>query len=113
MASDFGPANSYSAAIDMWACGCILAELLTMQKESEEQPDERAALFPGKTCFPLSADTAAGKGSFLCHPPSPPFFSSLVLAAFPSSLRSSLLLSRLAFSMTCSGFCFRQGHLRW
>jgi mitogen-activated protein kinase 1/3 len=56
MANDYGPSNSYSAAIDMWACGCILAELLSMQKESHEQPDERAALFPGKTCFPLSAE---------------------------------------------------------
>jgi serine/threonine protein kinase len=60
MANDYGPSNSYSAAIDMWACGCILAELLSMQKESHEQPDERAALFPGKTCFPLSAENVSG-----------------------------------------------------
>ena len=34
--------------------GCILAELLSMQKESVAAPEDRAALFPGSSCFPLS-----------------------------------------------------------
>eukprot|EP01006_Ploeotia_vitrea_P017055 TRINITY_DN48064_c0_g1_i1.p1 TRINITY_DN48064_c0_g1~~TRINITY_DN48064_c0_g1_i1.p1 ORF type:complete len:440 (-),score=231.69 TRINITY_DN48064_c0_g1_i1:210-1394(-) len=48
--------NKYDAAIDMWSVGCILAELLTMQKESVPRPSDRRALFPGSSCFPLSAD---------------------------------------------------------
>lgn len=41
----------YNAAIDMWSVGCIFAELLqTLERGKRPQP-----LFPGKTCFPLSA----------------------------------------------------------
>ena len=41
----------YSSAIDMWSAGCIFAELLqTLEPGMKAQP-----LFPGKTCFPLSA----------------------------------------------------------
>ena len=46
----------YTAAIDMWSVGCILAELLSMQAESQTSPEDRQALFPGRSCFPLSAD---------------------------------------------------------
>ena len=46
----------YSTAIDMWSIGCILAELLSMQAESHTSPEDRQALFPGRSCFPLSAD---------------------------------------------------------
>lgn len=43
--------ESYNAAIDMWSAGCIFAELLqTLEPGMKAQP-----LFPGKTCFPLSA----------------------------------------------------------
>lgn len=42
--------------MDMWSLGCILAELLSMQKESFPTSQERNALFPGKSCFPLSAE---------------------------------------------------------
>lgn len=48
--------TEYTSAIDMWSVGCIFAELLSMQKESFEFAEERSALFPGKSCFPLSAD---------------------------------------------------------
>ncbi len=47
-------AHNYSSSIDMWSVGCILAELLSMQKESVALPEDRAALFPGSSCFPLS-----------------------------------------------------------
>lgn len=41
----------YNAAIDMWSVGCIFAELLqTLDPGKRPQP-----LFPGKSCFPLSA----------------------------------------------------------
>mmetsp|Transcript_13137 Transcript_13137/g.30861 ORF Transcript_13137/g.30861 Transcript_13137/m.30861 type:complete len:546 (-) Transcript_13137:224-1861(-) len=44
----------YTAAIDVWSVGCIMAELLTMLPESGCKPHERSALFPGSSCFPLS-----------------------------------------------------------
>lgn len=44
----------YTAAIDVWSVGCIMAELLTMLPESGYKPHERSALFPGSSCFPLS-----------------------------------------------------------
>jgi serine/threonine protein kinase len=44
----------YTAAIDVWSVGCIMAELLTMLPESRCRPHERSALFPGSSCFPLS-----------------------------------------------------------
>lgn len=44
----------YSAAIDMWSVGCIFGELLqTLIPGKKPQP-----LFPGKSCFPLSAKRA-------------------------------------------------------
>jgi mitogen-activated protein kinase 1/3 len=50
-------AHTYSAAIDMWSVGCILGELLSMQKESVSCAEDRAPLFPGSSCFPLSHET--------------------------------------------------------
>ena len=41
----------YTTAIDIWSFACIFAELLTMLPEG---PSERNALFPGRSCFPLS-----------------------------------------------------------
>jgi len=46
----------YTCAIDVWSVGCILAELLGMLKESNIPAAERRPLFPGRTCFPLSAE---------------------------------------------------------
>jgi len=44
--------ESYTEAIDVWSVGCIYAELLGML---EGMPfHERAPLFPGHSCFPLS-----------------------------------------------------------
>ncbi|RLN97854.1 hypothetical protein BBJ28_00012060 [Nothophytophthora sp. Chile5] len=40
----------------MWSVGCIFAELLSMQVESCPRYQERVPLFPGRSCFPLSAD---------------------------------------------------------
>eukprot|EP00903_Cladosiphon_okamuranus_P015614 g14418.t1 len=48
--------QDYDNAVDIWSLGCILAELLSMQKESYPTSQERNALFPGKSCFPLSAE---------------------------------------------------------
>jgi len=44
----------YTTAIDVWSFACILAELLTMLPEANLSPPERNALFPGRSCFPLS-----------------------------------------------------------
>ena len=40
----------YNSAIDMWSVGCIFAELLQTLSDTRSQP-----LFPGRSCFPLSA----------------------------------------------------------
>jgi len=48
--------QEYTNAVDMWSVGCIFAELLSMQKDSISSFKDRAPLFPGKSCFPLSAD---------------------------------------------------------
>jgi len=44
----------YSTAIDVWATGCIFAELLGMIKTNMGNYRNRQALFPGTSCFPLS-----------------------------------------------------------
>lgn len=43
-------------AIDMWSIGCIMAELLLMQKENCSNPSRRQPVFPGRSSFPLSAN---------------------------------------------------------
>jgi len=48
--------REYLMALDMWAVGCILAELLEMIKETCPDPSDRKPLFPGASSFPLSAD---------------------------------------------------------
>ncbi len=50
--------QDYTQAVDVWSLGCIFAELLSMQAESVPNHRERAPLFPGKSCFPLSVDQA-------------------------------------------------------
>lgn len=51
----FSQTRKHLAAIDMWSVGCILSELLTMLRENVHDPKSREPLFPGKSCFPLSA----------------------------------------------------------
>lgn len=46
--------KDYGPAIDIWAVGCIFAELLGMMKENAPTFLDRKPLFPGKSCFPLS-----------------------------------------------------------
>jgi mitogen-activated protein kinase 1/3 len=48
--------QDYNYAVDMWSVGCIFGELLSMQVESCPRYQERVPLFPGRSCFPLSAD---------------------------------------------------------
>jgi mitogen-activated protein kinase 1/3 len=50
--------QEYTSAVDIWSAGCILAELLGMQEESTPLWRDRAPLFPGKSCYPLSWDKA-------------------------------------------------------
>lgn len=40
----------------MWSVGCIFAELQNMLKENAPTFLDRAPLFPGNSCFPLSPD---------------------------------------------------------
>lgn len=51
--------KDYTNAIDIWSIGCIFAELLMMMKSNSKTCFERSALFPGKSCFPLSPDRSS------------------------------------------------------
>jgi mitogen-activated protein kinase 1/3 len=44
----------YSSAIDIWAVGCVFAELLAMMKDNQHNYRNRRPLFPGTSCFPVS-----------------------------------------------------------
>lgn len=46
------------AAIDVWAVGCIFAEIMQMLKKNCVNFKSRRALFPGGNCYPLSPHTA-------------------------------------------------------
>ena len=46
--------KDYGPGIDIWAVGCIFAELLGMMRENAPTFMDRNPLFPGKSCFPLS-----------------------------------------------------------
>ena len=46
--------KDYGTGIDIWAVGCIFAELLGMMRENAPTFMDRQPLFPGKSCFPLS-----------------------------------------------------------
>eukprot|EP00607_Mallomonas_marina_P001977 CAMPEP_0182427044 /NCGR_PEP_ID=MMETSP1167-20130531/13545_1 /TAXON_ID=2988 /ORGANISM="Mallomonas Sp, Strain CCMP3275" /LENGTH=562 /DNA_ID=CAMNT_0024608865 /DNA_START=90 /DNA_END=1778 /DNA_ORIENTATION=+ len=48
--------QDYTAAVDVWALGCVFAELLSMQQESVRDCEDRVPLFPGKSCPSLSGD---------------------------------------------------------
>jgi mitogen-activated protein kinase 1/3 len=58
--------KDYGSAIDIWAVGCIFAELLGMMKENAPTFMDRTPLFPGKSCFPLSPapDTSEQRKGF-------------------------------------------------
>ena len=51
--------KDYGESVDVWAVGCIFAELMTMMKENVPRTVDRKALFPGSSCFPLSPDKNA------------------------------------------------------
>jgi len=50
----FSQRREYLSAIDMWSVGCILSELLMMVGDGGDFKS-RTPLFPGRSCFPLSA----------------------------------------------------------
>ncbi len=47
--------KNYGHAIDIWSCGCVMGELLKMQASVCPDTNDREPLFPGGSCFPLSA----------------------------------------------------------
>lgn len=51
--------TDYTSAIDVWSVGCIFGELMMMIKENAPTFLERAPLFPGKFCFPLSPPSSS------------------------------------------------------
>ena len=50
--------RKYSSKIDIWSVGCVFAELLSMQRTSVASHLHRQPLFPGRSCFPLSAESS-------------------------------------------------------
>ena len=44
----------YTTSIDIWAIGCIFAELLNLMEENLPDPRQRKPLFPGDSCYPLT-----------------------------------------------------------
>eukprot|EP00928_Gymnodinium_smaydae_P048358 TRINITY_DN3231_c0_g1_i1.p1 TRINITY_DN3231_c0_g1~~TRINITY_DN3231_c0_g1_i1.p1 ORF type:complete len:561 (-),score=101.00 TRINITY_DN3231_c0_g1_i1:162-1793(-) len=46
--------STYTAAVDVWSSGCILAELCGMQQDDANRGAEREPLLQGRSCFPLS-----------------------------------------------------------
>jgi mitogen-activated protein kinase 1/3 len=53
--------QEYDCSVDMWSVGCIFAELLSMQKRNVANYRDRRPIFPGKSCFPLTADNNPNK----------------------------------------------------
>jgi mitogen-activated protein kinase 1/3 len=51
--------KDYTNAIDVWSIGCIFAELMMMMRSNSPDCLNRKALFPGKSCFPLSPDRSS------------------------------------------------------
>lgn len=48
---------TYGTGLDIWAAGCIFAELLSML-DPTINPESREALFPGASCYPYSPHIA-------------------------------------------------------
>jgi len=55
--------EDYDDQIDVWSLGCIFAELLGMIRTNIPIPSNRAPLFQGGCCFPLSPDRTDRKDS--------------------------------------------------
>lgn len=46
--------GTYTDKVDIWSLGCVLAEIQGLIKENCPAIENRQALFPGGSCFPLS-----------------------------------------------------------
>ena len=55
--------KDYGSSIDIWAVGCIFAELLSMMQDNYPNINDRKPLFPGGSCFPLSPDNSGAKNT--------------------------------------------------
>jgi hypothetical protein len=51
--------GKYEFSIDIWAAGCVMAEMLGMTSSGLERRN-RLPLFPGTSCLPLSRGTSIG-----------------------------------------------------
>ncbi len=58
----------YTSAVDIWALGCVFAELLQMLPGNVPNIEARSPLFPGSTCYPLSPSPSwSGESSISCE----------------------------------------------
>ncbi|MDR3547332.1 MAG: protein kinase [Candidatus Pacebacteria bacterium] len=48
----------YTTSVDVWAAGCVFAELLQMMIKNQPDYHKRRPLFPGDSCFPFSPSAA-------------------------------------------------------
>jgi mitogen-activated protein kinase 1/3 len=46
--------KEYDYGVDVWAVGCVVAEILKLIKPDTRAPKKHSALFPGYCCYPLS-----------------------------------------------------------
>lgn len=52
--------GKYEFSIDIWAAGCVMAEMLGMMGSGADRK-LRQPLFPGTSCLPLSRGTSIGE----------------------------------------------------
>lgn len=87
----------YSTEIDMWAVGCVFAELLQMMIENESNYRSRRALFPGSSCFPLSpSDHPTSRIAGLPVSPRDQFRTILNIVGCPSEFDMSFINDKKA-----------------
>jgi mitogen-activated protein kinase 1/3 len=55
--------KNYTAAVDVWSIGCVLAELCGMERQNYPAFYDRQPLFPGGSCFPLTPDMKVRESS--------------------------------------------------
>jgi serine/threonine protein kinase len=102
----------YSAEVDMWAVGCVFAELLQMMIKNESNYKNRRALFPGASCFPLSpSDRPTSRIAGLPVSPRDQFRTIVSIVGSPSEFDMSFINDKKAEEYARSFPPFRKKNL--